>query len=59
MPVTNPIESAFTTVRHLTKRTRNCVSRATFLGLTFKLIESDEELWRRIRAPEKLADMLD
>ncbi|MPW11841.1 IS256 family transposase, partial [Paraburkholderia sp. CNPSo 3155] len=40
---TNPIESTFATVRHRTKRTRNCVSRATFLGLAFKLIESAEE----------------
>ncbi|NKB84786.1 IS256 family transposase, partial [Ochrobactrum grignonense] len=30
---TNPIESTFATVRHRTTRTRNCVSRATFLGL--------------------------
>lgn len=30
---TNPIESTFATVRHRTSRTRNCVSRATFLGL--------------------------
>lgn len=56
---TNPIESTFATVRHRTKRTRNCVSRATFLGLAFKLIESAEESWRRIRAPEKIASMLD
>jgi putative transposase len=55
---TNPIESTFATVRHRTKRTRNCVSRATFLGLAFKLIESAEESWRKIRAPEKLAQML-
>jgi len=56
---TNPIESTFATVRHRTKRTRNCVSRATFLGLAFKLIESAEESWRRIRAPEKLTSLLD
>jgi len=36
---TNPIESTFATVRHRTRRTRNCVSRATLLGLAFKLIE--------------------
>jgi putative transposase len=34
------------------------VSRATFLGLAFKLIEAAEESWRRIRAPERLASML-
>ena len=34
---TNPIESTFATVRHRTTRTKNCVSRPTFLGLAFKL----------------------
>jgi len=56
---TNPIESTFATVRHRTTRTRNCVSRATFLGLAFKLIESAEKSWRRIRAPEKIAPLLE
>ena len=56
---TNPIESTFATVRHRTTRTRNCVSRATFLGLAFKLIESAEKSWRRIRAPEKIASLLE
>ncbi|MBC8733452.1 IS256 family transposase [Paraburkholderia sp. UCT2] len=56
---TNPIESTFATVRHRTTRTRNCVSRATFLGLAFKLIESAEQSWRRIRAPEKIASLLE
>jgi putative transposase len=56
---TNPIESTFATVWHRTTRTRNCVSRATFLGLAFKLIESAEQSWRRIRAPEKIASLLE
>lgn len=56
---TNPIESTFATVRHRTTRTRNCVSRSTFLGLAFKLIESAEKSWRRIRAPEKIAPLLE
>ena len=38
---TNPIESTFATVRHRTSRTKNCVSRTTFLGLAFKLAEED------------------
>lgn len=50
---TNPIESTFATVRHRTTRTRNCVSRATFLGLAFKLIEEAEKSWRRIREAER------
>lgn len=44
---TNPIESTFATVRHRTTRTHNCVTRATFLGLAFKLIEEAEKTWRR------------
>jgi hypothetical protein len=42
-----------------TTRTRNCVSRATFLGLAFNLFESAEQAWRRIRAPEKIASLLE
>jgi len=55
---TNPIESTFATVRHRTTRTKNCVSRSTFLGLAFKLAEEAAKTWRRIRAPEKVAEVL-
>ena len=40
---TNPIESTFATVRHRTTRARSCLSRATFLGLAFKLMEEAEK----------------
>ena len=55
---TNPIESTVATVRHRTTRTRNCVSRATFLGLAFKLIEEAEKSWRRIRGADKIELLL-
>lgn len=55
---TNPIESTFATVRHRTTRTRNCVSRATFLGLAFKLIEEAEKSWRRIQGAERIELLL-
>ena len=55
---TNPIESTFATVRHRTTRTRNCVSRPTFLGLAFKLIEEAEKTWRRIRGADKIEPLL-
>ncbi|MES4787428.1 MAG: IS256 family transposase [Nitrospiraceae bacterium] len=55
---TNPIESTFATVRHRTTRTRNCVSRATFLGLAFKLIEEAEKSWQKIRGADKIAVLL-
>ncbi|MEX3547633.1 MAG: IS256 family transposase [Burkholderia sp.] len=53
----NPIELTFATVRHRTKRTRNCVSSVPFLGQAFKLIKSAEESWRKICAPERLTGM--
>ncbi|MFC7632990.1 IS256 family transposase [Paraburkholderia humisilvae] len=56
---TNAIESTFATVRHRTTRTRNCVSRPTFLGLAFKLIEEAEKTWRRINGPEKIRLLLE
>ena len=55
---TNPIESTFATVRHRTTRTRNCVSRPTFLGLVFKLIEEAEKSWRRIRGADKIEPLM-
>jgi putative transposase len=55
---TNPIESTFATVRHRTTRTRNCVSRSTFLGLAFKLIQEAEKSWRRIRGVERISELL-
>jgi transposase-like protein len=55
---TNPIKSTFATVRHRTSRTKNCVSRATFLGLAFKLAGEAAKTGRRIRAPEKVAELL-
>lgn len=56
---TNPIESTFATVRHRTTRSRNCLSRATFLGLAFKLMEEAEKSWRRIRGVGQIQPLLD
>lgn len=55
---TNPIESTFATVRHRTTRSRNCLSRATFLGLAYKLMEEAEKTWRRIRGADKIGVLL-
>jgi len=46
---TNPIESAFATVRLRTKKCRNCGSRDTTLAMVFKLIESAQKRWIKIR----------
>jgi len=55
---TNPIESTFATVRHRTTRTKNCVSRSTFLGLAFKMVQEAQKSWRRIRGVERIAELL-
>jgi putative transposase len=55
---TNPVESTFATVRHRTTRTRNCVSRSSFLGLAFKLVQEAQKSWRRIRGIERIAELV-
>ena len=46
---TNPIESAFATVRLRTKKSRNCGSRDSTLAMIFKLMESAQKRWIKIR----------
>jgi len=46
---TNPIESTFATVRLRTKRARNCGSRDTTLAMVYKLLESAQKRWKRIK----------
>jgi transposase-like protein len=46
---TNPIESTFATVRLRTAKTRGCVTRNTILSLAFKLGQSAQKRWRRLR----------
>lgn len=46
---TNPIESAFATVRLRTKKSKNCGSRETTLAMVFKLMQSAEKRWIKIR----------
>jgi putative transposase len=55
---TNPIESTFATVRLRTAKTRNCVSRKTIFAMVFKLIQSAEKRWYRLRGFELLADVV-
>lgn len=45
----NPIESAFATVRLRTKKSRNCGSRDSTLAMVFKLMESAQKRWIKIR----------
>ena len=55
---TNPIESAFATVRLRTNKTKSCGSRKTTLAMTFKLAVTAEKNWRRLRGFRKLADVI-
>jgi hypothetical protein len=55
IPVTNPIESTFATVRHRTKVTKGPGSRAAGLAMAFKLIESAQDRWRAVNAPHLVA----
>ena len=56
---TNPIESTFATVRLRTDQTRGCVSKDTILALVFKLVESAQKSWLRIRGFKSLADVIE
>lgn len=55
--ITNPIESIFATVRRRTTRTKNCVSRASLLGLAFTLVQEAQTSWRRIRGYQRIAEL--
>ena len=46
---TNPIESTFATIRLRHRRTKGCGSRRTSMAMMFKLAQSAEKKWRRLR----------
>jgi len=54
----NPIESAFATIRHRTKRTKGCLSRDGMLHMMFKLGQCAEKSWRKLRGFVHLADVI-
>jgi transposase-like protein len=56
---TNPIESTFATVRLRTKKTRNCGSRDTTLAMVFKLLQSAQKRWKRIKGFKLLELVVD
>lgn len=45
---TNPIESAFATVRHRTRQTKGCGSREATLSMVYKLVREAEQHWRKL-----------
>ena len=54
----NPIESAFATIRHRTKRSKGCLSRDAMLHMMFKLGQCAEQNWRRLRGFDYLAKVI-
>ncbi len=54
----NPIESAFATIRHRTKRSKGCLTRNGMLHMMFKLGQCAEENWRRLRGFDYLAKVI-
>jgi putative transposase len=54
----NPIESTFATVRLRTAKTRGCVSRQTILAMVYKLGQSAQKKWRKLRGFKLLAEVI-
>ena len=54
----NPIESTFATVRLRTAKTRGCVARHTILSMVYKLGQSAQKKWRKLRGFKLLAEVI-
>jgi putative transposase len=55
---TNPIESAFATVRHRTTRSNGCLSNKTALAMIFKLAQAAEKSWHRLKGHSLLPKVI-
>lgn len=58
IPVTNPIESVFATVRHRTVRTKGCLPQETAKLMMFKLITAAAKTWRRLNGENLLPKVI-
>src|SRR5215475_5176512 len=58
IPVTNPIESTFATVRHRTARSKGCLSNRTAIAMVFKLAQAAEKSWRRLDGHSQLPKLI-
>ncbi len=56
--ISNPIESAFATIRHRTKRSKGCLARDGMLHMMFKLGQCAEQNWRKLRGFDYLAKVI-
>ena len=57
IPVKNPIESTFATVRHRTS-IKGCLSQRTALAMVFKLLEGAQKSWRRLDGHNQLPKLV-
>lgn len=55
---TNPIESAFATVKHRTIKSKNCFSRNTIIAAVFKLMMESQKRWAKLRGKNKIAEVI-
>lgn len=56
---TNPIESTFATVRLRTDKTRGALATSTVTPLVFKLVQSAQKRWHRLRGFKHLGDVIE
>ena len=54
----NPIESAFATIRHRTKRSKGCLSLDGMLNIMFKLGQCAGQNWKKLRGFDYLAKVI-
>ena len=52
------MESTFATVRLRTVKSRGCGSRASILSTVFKLAQSAEQRWQKLRGAEMIAKLI-
>ena len=55
---TNPIESVFATVRHMTVRTKGSLSSTTAKLMVFKLLCAASKTWRRLNGTNQLPKVI-
>jgi putative transposase len=55
---TNPIESTFATVRHRTRKSKNCFSRETIIASVFKLIKEAEKRWKKLYGHQQIENVI-
>ena len=55
---TNPIESSFATVKHRTRKSRNCLSMQTAQLMVFTLLQAAQKKWLRLRGSQQITKII-